>query len=172
MGWNLAFDVNRFWQALLGRLLRENIEDADVVEDRRLPGALRYADGFHHPKFRTPTARPDFVVKRSGSPIAVLDAKYRNLRAKDLPSSMLYQLALYAAAQGHGGVAAILYPTESTEAREVRIEVCAPGREAAARAMVALRPVHLDRLAAALAGTATARQAWVRALAGLTAPIA
>jgi 5-methylcytosine-specific restriction enzyme subunit McrC len=165
------FDMNRFWQALLGRLLRENIADADVIEDRRLRGALRYADGFPHPKFRTPTARPDFVVKRAKRPIAVLDAKYRDLWAKDLPSSMLYQLAVYAATQGHGGVAAILYPTESAEAREVRVEVCSPGSEAVALAMVALRPVHLDRLAAALAGTATARQVWVRALAGLAAPV-
>jgi 5-methylcytosine-specific restriction enzyme subunit McrC len=161
------FDMNRFWQALLGRLLRENVEGAQVIEDRAVQGALRYADGFRHPKFHTPTARPDFVVKRAGRIIAVLDAKYRDLWERELPSSMMYQLAVYAAVQGPGGVAAILYPTQSVEAREVRIEVCSPGSNGSARAVVALRPIHVGGLEGMLVGNGTARKAWVHALAGI-----
>ena len=94
----------------------------------------------------------------------------RDLWERQLPPSMLYQLTVYAAIQGPGGVAAILYPTQSAAAREVRIEVCSPG--AVARAVVALRPVHVGRLVAELAGSAAGRRAWVRALAGLLGPVA
>lgn len=60
------FDMNRFWQALLGRLLRERLEQVTVIEDRAVHGALRYAEGHHHPRFRAPTARPDVVLTRLG----------------------------------------------------------------------------------------------------------
>lgn len=163
------FDMNRFWQALLGRLLRESLEQVTVIEDRAMHGALRYAEGHHHPKFRAPTARPDFVLTRAGKRVAVLDAKYRDLWRHELPSSMLYQLAVYASVQGSGGTATILYPTDAVEAREVRIEVCPPGSAAASRATVVLRPVHVGRLVAALGEETTRaeRGRWVRGLVGL-----
>lgn len=161
------FDMNRFWQALLGRLLRESLPDAEIVEDRALREAFRYADGFGHPTFRAPTARPDFVVRRGGRCMAVLDAKYRDLWKKNLPSSMLYQLAVYAAARGSGRTAAILYPAPSAEAREVRVEVCSLGVGTSERPVVALRPVHVERLVAAIDGGDGARREWGRELAGV-----
>ncbi len=163
------FDMNRFWQVLLGRLLRENLEHLKVIEDRAVHGALRYAAGFEHPRFRTPTARPDFVVLSDGQRIAVLDAKYRDLWARELPSAMLYQLAIYASVQGPGGVASILYPTQSSDARPVRIEVCPPGVIGPGRASVVLRPVRVDHLVAAVSGPMAPgeRRTWVRELVGL-----
>jgi 5-methylcytosine-specific restriction enzyme subunit McrC len=163
------YDMNRFWQVLLGRLLRENLEDVTVVEDRALRGVLRYSQGFHHPKFRAPTARPDFVLTRNGKTVAVLDAKYRDLWRRELPPSMLYQLAVYASVQGPGGVATILYPPHSADAREVRIEVCPPGWAGPAAATVVLRPVHVARLAEAVGSHASSeRGRWVRTLAGFS----
>jgi 5-methylcytosine-specific restriction enzyme subunit McrC len=76
--------------------------------------------------------------------VAILDAKYRDLWENPLPRDLLYQLALYA--MGHEvGTSTILYPTIHPRATEARIEVRDPlhgGR----RAMIALRPVVLDRL--------------------------
>jgi 5-methylcytosine-specific restriction enzyme subunit McrC len=73
-----------------------------------------------------------------------LDAKYRDLWATKLPREMLYQLALYAIAQGHGA-AAMLYPTDAEDAVEERLDICNPA-SGVAQASVALRPVHLSRL--------------------------
>ncbi len=163
------FDMNRFWQLLLGRLLRENLGNEDVIEDRAIRGALRYVPSFEHPRFRTPTARPDFIVKGDSGRRWIVDAKYRDLWQEKLPRAMLYQLATYASIQGPRGVAAILYPAYAPDAREVRVEICSPEADGAGRASVVMRPVHVSRLVRIVSGPTTQhdRKAWVRALVGL-----
>jgi 5-methylcytosine-specific restriction enzyme subunit McrC len=140
------FDMNRFFQALISRFLREYLGGADVRDEFRLKGMFKYVPG-QNPLFRRePTLRPDFVVMRSGQMLAVLDAKYRDLWEHSLPREMLYQLALYALGRVSGErVSTILYPTVDTAAREQSIAIQEP-LHGAPQASVALRPVNLIKL--------------------------
>ncbi|MBK9260616.1 MAG: restriction endonuclease [Polyangiaceae bacterium] len=151
-------DMNRFFQRLLGRFLRENLEDAQVVEEESLKDLLRYAPGQNPRNRRAPRPRPDFAIKTAEGKRLLFDAKYRDLWARSLPREMLYQLAMYALSQPRGAVATILYPTMVDEARPARIEISEPlsGWD---RASIVLQPVHLTELDRAIAGDrATARE--------------
>ena len=79
----------------------------------------------------------------------LLDAKYRDLWNTPLPRDMLYQLAMYAVSQPQGATVAMIYPAESADAAEARIEIRAPDR-GAVLGYVALRPLILPRLVPAL----------------------
>jgi 5-methylcytosine-specific restriction enzyme subunit McrC len=138
------FDMNGFFQALLSRFLRDHLPDFAVHDEHRLQGVFRYAAGFNPANRRPPVPRPDFVVFRRGRPVAVLDAKYRDLWDKPLPREMLYQLAIYATSH-ETRTATILYPTTAGGATEARVEVRDPvyGRQIA---HVNLRPVSLPDL--------------------------
>ena len=70
----------------------------------------------------SPVLRPDFVVLEGANPVAVLDAKYRDLWEKPLPRGMLYQVATYAAVHA-GCEATILYATTAANASESRLVV-------------------------------------------------
>jgi 5-methylcytosine-specific restriction enzyme subunit McrC len=143
------FDMNRFFQALLSRFFTECLPDLRVLDQYQLRGMFRY-DRLHNPQHRqAPTPRPDYVIFRGDDVVAVLDAKYRDLWAEPLPSSMLYQLALYALGAESAGTAAILYPTLDATTQEARIDVCHP-TNGVRQAQVVLRPVHLARLDDAL----------------------
>lgn len=153
------FDMNKFFQNLLGRFLSENLSlvvaDATVEREHRLTGMLTYAAG-QNPKHRqAPTPRPDFAIFRGGRLVALLDAKYRDLWERSLPREMLYQLSMYALSQDSGGRAVILYPTMDPTAKEASIEIHEPMR-GGVRAHVVLRPVHLLALDHALREVGTA----------------
>ncbi|MBK1620173.1 hypothetical protein CKO42_17345 [Lamprobacter modestohalophilus] len=106
------FDMNAFFQALLGRFLREHLPGCEVVGEHRLHGIFTY-DSQHNPiGNKGPVPRPDFMVRNHDHKQVVLDAKYRDLSVKPLPSYMLYQLAIYALTQaGSLPSAILLYPT-------------------------------------------------------------
>ncbi|WP_437589069.1 McrC family protein [Sorangium sp. So ce1000] len=157
------FDMNRFFQALVSRWLRDHLDDFVVRDERALRGMMRYAPGKNPRQRRAPTPRPDFLVLRGTKPLVLLDAKYRDLWSHDLPREMLYQLGMYALSHVGEGTAAIIYPTAASGALESVIEIheAAGGTTAG---YVALRPMVLPRLVELLAddrsGAARRALAW------------
>jgi 5-methylcytosine-specific restriction enzyme subunit McrC len=143
------FDMNRFFQALMGRFLAEHLEGFVVHEEHSLSEMMRYLPGLNPRRRRSPAPRPDFVIAKGRTVAALLDAKYRDLWERDLPRDMLYQLAIYALSQGGPSVAAIVYPTTAREATDAVVEIGDPVR-ARALGYVAMRPVVLSNLAAAV----------------------
>ncbi len=141
------FDMNRFFQSLMARFLREHLSGFEIDEEVALTEMMRYLP-HHNPRRRhSPRPRPDFVVTRKRVVAALLDAKYRDLWERSLPREMLYQLAVYALSQPKGATAAILYPTMVGNARPSMIEIREPAR-GGVLGYVAIRPVVLPRLAA------------------------
>lgn len=155
-----ALDMNRIWQNLLGRVLREWSHGVEVREEFALRGVFQRNPDY--PLRRTlPTPRPDFAAFRGGRLVAFLDAKYRDLWERSLPREMLYQLALYAMAQGRGA-AAILYPSDAPDATEQRLDLHDPF-SGAVRATIALRPVRLTSLERLIEARPTSRRGEQRA---------
>jgi len=145
------FDMNRFFQALVGRFLRENLDGFRLREEYRLHGMFAYVPGLNPKKKSAPVPRPDYVIlDETGRVMAILDAKYRDLWENSLPRDMLYQLALYALSQRGVTKAIILYPTTESGAGDAAIEVREPV-SGGSRAQVVLRPVIINHLAEVLA---------------------
>jgi 5-methylcytosine-specific restriction enzyme subunit McrC len=118
------FDMNRFFQDLLSRFLREHLPDYEFQDQYVLDNMMIYAENPRHRQ--APSLRPDYVVKSQGKIVAILDAKYRDLWEKDLPTHMLYQLIMYAIGQDACDCVTILYPTTDSSAKKARIEVSIP----------------------------------------------
>jgi 5-methylcytosine-specific restriction enzyme subunit McrC len=162
------FDMNRFFQALVSRFLRDNLPGYFVKEEYRLRGMMRFNPRFNPMQRKAPTPRPDYVVMRHGQVCSVLDAKYRDLWEKPLPREMLYQLVVYAVSQNTQRRSSILYPTANTSAKEARIDVSDPVSGTPV-GQVSLRPVHLPTITELVTGSGTstkkAREAYARQLA-------
>lgn len=139
------FDMNRFFQALLARFLREHLEGWKLSEEKGLTDLITYLPDRNPRRRHAPRPRPDFTLTRSGSSPILLDAKYRDLWEQSLPRDMLYQLSIYALSQGKGATATILYPSISASAREATIRINDP-ITGGAQGFVALQPVPLSEL--------------------------
>jgi len=140
------FDMNRFFQSLLSKFLRENVSEYVIQEEHRLRGMLSYHPDHNPLRKRPPTLRPDFIALDGKRVIAILDAKYRDLWELGLPPNMLYQLSIYALSQLPVSQAVILYPTTSARAMDSVIEISDPVHQVK-RARVILRPVDMTYLA-------------------------
>ncbi len=140
------FDMNRFFQALLSRFLREHLTDAVLHDEYRLKTLYSYALGRNPRRKKAPTPRPDFVIMKNGRMRAVLDAKYRDLWSESLPREMLYQLSLYALGRtGEDHTAVILFPTVDDFASEQILCIKDPV-QGGEQGRVVLRPVNLLEL--------------------------
>lgn len=142
------FDMNRFFQALVLRLLQEGLVDCEVEHEQALRNAYRWARP-RLPGRRRPRPRPDITVLHRGRRY-LLDAKYRDLSVGPLPREILYQLTMYAASQGPGGTAAMIYPRhEAAMLPEERLDLFDP-IHTTPHATLYLRPVPLLELASSL----------------------
>ena len=80
------FDMNRFFQALLSRFLKENLSGYELKDEYRIKGMLSYLPGYYlKDKKRSPSIRPDFVVLENNVIKTILDAKYRDIWENGLP---------------------------------------------------------------------------------------
>ncbi len=144
---DFLFDMNVFFQRLMLRFLRESLPAPLTVESERILRSLfAFVPGFNPQGRRAPAIRPDYIVRREGRTIAVIDAKYRDLWQRNLPREMLYQLAIYAMSGIGMNEATILYPTMHGAASDARVALHDPV-SGAIRGTVVLRPVRLDLLA-------------------------
>jgi 5-methylcytosine-specific restriction enzyme subunit McrC len=141
------FDMNRFFQALLSRFLRDNLLGVQLHDERTIRQMFSYELDKNPQHRRAPKLRPDFTIMVERKVLAVLDAKYRDLWGLSLPQEMLYQLALYALArEGSSREAVILYPTLSDVAKEQVVVIEQFSASFPQKPRVTLRPVNLLQL--------------------------
>ena len=137
------FDMNLFFQAMIGRFLRENLLGVKVEDQHKLKGLLSYEPNYKLPYRSDPIPRPDFAVIKNSKVISLLDTKYRNLWKEGLPRDMLYQLVVYALAQNNAKKSVIIYPTTDPLAKEARIRVNDPN-QGNQIGRVILKPINLN----------------------------
>lgn len=143
------FDMNRFFEALAGRLLHDFAPGYTVRGQYQLHHMFAYARE-HNPKNRrAPVPRPDFALLKNGQLARLMDAKYRDLWETPLPRDMLYQLSVYALSSKGGRQATIIYPTTNEYAVRQQIDIQNPVT-GEYMGSVLLEPLHLNFLAKCL----------------------
>lgn len=145
------FDMNRFFQALISRFLKENLQGYTIKDEYRINGMMSYSQRHNPLNRKAPTPRPDYAVMKNGKLRSLLDAKYRDLWEKSLPREMLYQLGIYALSRNDIQISTILYPTLDRSAKEARIKIMDP-ISCTNLAQVVLRPVNLLELNEIISG--------------------
>lgn len=140
------FDMNAFFETLIGRLIRNCSGEYSIKEQLSLHDMFSYTPGFNPCGRKAPTPRPDFALVKQAKATKLLDAKYRDLWNKDLPSYMLYQLAIYALSGVGDKTATILYPSmdEIPSLQKIDINDSIFGSKMAS---VILQPVNLIKIA-------------------------
>jgi len=140
------FDMNVFFETLVGRLILDHVEEYSVKDQLNLYDMFIYTSGFNPNRRKSPTPRPDFALIKNGKVVKLLDAKYRDLWDKSLPSAMLYQLAIYAVSGIGNKTATILYPSINDIATAQKIDINDP-ITSFKMASVILQPLNLIRIA-------------------------
>jgi len=143
------FDMNAFFETLIGRLLSDYCTRYTVKDQHSLSGMFIYTPGYNPKRKHSPTPRPDFALFRNGSVARLMDAKYRDLWNDSLPREMLYQLAVYAVSGVGDKTATILYPALNDIPSVQKVDIFNPvggGK----MAEVVMKPVNLDKISNAL----------------------
>ena len=141
------FDMNIFFQRLLSRFLRDNLTGSTIKEEAAIRNIFAYASDANPRHRSSPAPRPDFALFRGSALGGFMDAKYRDIWERGLPTDWIYQLSIYALASPIR-VSVLLYATMNADACDERIEVRQPVHWSNERpASVILRPVPLMRLA-------------------------
>jgi len=141
-----CFDMNAFFETLIYRLLIDHCEGYMIKSQHNMYNMFTYTPGYNPKRHKSPTPRPDYAVIKDGQVIKLLDAKYRDLWELNLPSNMLYQLAIYALSGIGDNTATILYPTLNDGAVIQKLDIKDPIRNTK-KAQVILQPVNLNMVA-------------------------
>lgn len=140
------FDMNKFFQKLLSRFLRENAIFR-IEDERAIGNVFNYSPDANPRHQSAPKPRPDYALFRQNEVCCFADAKYRDVWQKGLPAEWLYQLSIYALASP-AQISILLYATTAKEARDEKIEIHQPVVWSnKGPAYVILRPVLLPKLA-------------------------
>lgn len=91
---SFMLNMNMLFERFLGRYLRENgPDDVQVSSQEVRSDVFSYLD--NAAGWNQPTIRPDFVIRRWRTVIAIADAKYKNRHEHPPTSAELYQLTTY-----------------------------------------------------------------------------
>lgn len=157
------FDMNAFFETLIGRLLADYGEGFTFKDQYKLHDLFIYTPEFNPKRRRSPTPRPDYALMRDGRVAKLMDAKYRNLWERSLPSDMLYQLAIYAVSGVGNKTATILYPTTDDKPTVQKVDINDPVTSAK-MATVVLQPVNLVKVAEFLEGNELELRALIKSI--------
>jgi 5-methylcytosine-specific restriction enzyme subunit McrC len=145
------FDMNSFFESLIGRLLTNCEERYRVKDQFSLYDMFLYTPGYNPRGRKSPTPRPDFALMKDGKVVKLLDAKYRDLWDRSLPRDMLYQLAVYAVSGIGDKTATILYPCISDIPSVQKIDLNDP-ISGQVMARVILQPINLVKISELVSG--------------------
>ncbi|MHA1250405.1 MAG: 5-methylcytosine restriction system specificity protein McrC, partial [Candidatus Helarchaeota archaeon] len=84
------FDMNIFFQKLLLRFFIDTLGNKQVKSEGLIKNIYSYLSNPY--KRKDPNLRPDYIILDKEGKAIILDAKYRDLSEKVLPSKWLYQL--------------------------------------------------------------------------------
>ncbi|MPQ44805.1 McrC family protein, partial [Clostridium tarantellae] len=137
------FDMNKFFQSFVSKLLKDYILDYEVKDEFTLHNMFQYAGEYNPKRKKAPMPRPDFAIMKKNKVITLLDAKYRDLWENPLPREMLYQLAIYAVSNYGNNKAKILYPSMNSNAKLEKINIINP-INGESYAEVIMQPINLN----------------------------
>jgi len=153
--------MNAFFETLVGRLLTDYSEDYEMKDQLSLHNLFMYTPGFNPKRKRSPSPRPDYALMQEGKVAKLLDAKYRDLWEKNLPSDMLYQLAIYAVSGIGDKTATILYPAIDEAPSVQKIDINDPV-SSSKMATVILQPLNLKKIADFISNSPTELKSYVK----------
>ncbi|MDV4152117.1 restriction endonuclease [Clostridium sp. AL.422] len=120
------FDMNSFFERLVGKLLEKGKEKYNYKSQYNFKNMFIYDPDFNIKMRRNPILKPDFILEKDGKVEKLFDAKYKDLYNNPLPSSMLYQLSIYALSGLGNYEATILYPSIEGRLKEQKININNP----------------------------------------------
>ena len=139
-------NMNTFFQRLLTKFLKENVKEYEVVSEYQIKNYIRFHSNYNPKRSRNPTPRPDFALKQREKILLFMDAKYIDLWKRDIPSYIIYQIAIYALSmEGDINTAIVFYPAINNIPIDSVIEIGNPDN-LKKKTTIIFRPVNMRRL--------------------------